>query len=257
MYEPQTGLPETEKEHFYDPLQYTVAKVPAIEILIPVGDMRSHIGAPASVFSSGGHSTQIDYKLNCKSFSSTVSNVKVKSVKQHHMMVCDFTPHIPHLKKRKFTPHTQNWKLMDPATASQFQSAFRVKIWAAAAAVDNDFCTDVDTSSRIESSWSKLKGPLLDAATEVWGLYKNHLWKPEAWWWNEEVDKAIKEKHARFEVYSALRKWGMTAEAKEAKSADIDAKSLAKHAVWLAKSEWRKRNLPQYPQMRWRKALMK
>ena len=217
------------------------AKVPATEILIPVGDLRSHIGAPVSVFSSGGHSTQIDYTLNCKSFSSAVSNVKVipndESVKQHHMVVCDFTPHISHLKKRKFIPTPKNWKLRDPATASQFQSAFRVKIMAAAAAVGNDFCTDVDTSSRIESAWSKLKGPLLDAATEVCGIYKNHLWKPEAWWWNEEVDKAIKEKHARFKVYSALKKGGMTAEAKEAKIAHIDAKYLVKHAVWLAKSE--------------------
>ena len=51
------------------------------------------------------------------------------------------------------------------------------------------------------------------------------------------MDKAIQEKHARFKVYSTLKKGGMTAEAKRAKTAYTDAKRVAKHAVWLAKSE--------------------
>ena len=74
---------------------------------------------------------------------------------------------------------------------------------------------------------------VINTATEVGGLSKNHQWKPETWWWNEEVDKAILENHARFKVYSALTKGGMATEAKKAKTAYIDAK----HAVWLAKSE--------------------
>ena len=65
---------------------------------------------------------------------------------------------------------------------------------------------DADISNRVESTWSKLKVPLLDAATEVCGLTKNHQWKPETWWWTEEVDKAIQEKYAWFKVYSALKK---------------------------------------------------
>ena len=58
----------------------------------------------------------------------------------------------------------------------------------AAAAVATAFGADADTVNRIDSAWSKLKGPLLDAATEVCGLSKHHQWKPETWWWNEEVD---------------------------------------------------------------------
>ena len=38
----------------------------------------------------------------------------------------------------------------------------------------------------------KLKGPLLDAATEVCGLFENQQWKPETWCWNEEVAKLYK-----------------------------------------------------------------
>ena len=56
--------------------------------------------------------------------------------------------------------------------------------------------SNADTANHAETALSKLKGPLLDAATEVCCLSKNHQWNPETWWWNEEVDKAIREKRA-------------------------------------------------------------
>ena len=42
---------------------------------------------------------------------------------------------------------------------------------------------------------------------------------------------------AWFKAYSALKKGSMTVQAKMAKTAYIDAIHMAKHAVWLAKSE--------------------
>ena len=83
----------------------------------------------------------------------------------------------------------------------------------AAATVATASGVDAGTANCVESAWWKLKGPLLDAATEFWGLSKNHQWKPETWWWNEEVHKAIQEKCVPFKVYSALKKRGITAEA--------------------------------------------
>ena len=85
-------------------------------------------------------------------------------------------------------------------TASPFQSAFKVKTMTAAAAVATAYGADADTANRIESAWSKLKGPLLDAATEVCGPSKKHKWKPETWWWNEGLDRAIQERRAQFKV---------------------------------------------------------
>ena len=55
--------------------------------------------------------------------------------------------------------------------------------------------------------------------------------------WNEQVDEVIWEKRAWFKAYCALGKGGMAAEAKGAKTAYIDTKHVAKHAVWLAKFE--------------------
>ena len=63
-------------------------------------------------YSSGDYSTQLGYILYLKSFSSTVSKAKVipngKCVKQHQMVVWDFTAHIPHVKKCKFLPRASS-----------------------------------------------------------------------------------------------------------------------------------------------------
>ena len=54
------------------------------------------------------------------------------------------------------------------------------------------------------------------------------------------MDKAIRDKRARFKAYIALKKRGLTAEVKGAKTAYIDTKHESKHAAWLAKSEAKK-----------------
>lgn len=285
VYAPQVGLPPEAKQRFYDQLQGAVAKIPASEILILVGDWNGHAGAAASVYhvahgglgfgernaegemmlefatanglrvgntwfkkrdshlitySSGGNSTQLDYILYRKSFSRAVTNIKViaghpelELVHQHHLVVCDFTVHIPPVKNRKFTPRIRVWKLRDPSTASQFQEAFKAKV------ASTTTQTAVPSNDQVEALWSKLKGSLLDAAAEVCGRTKNHQWKPETWWWNNQVDEAVQEKRARFKTYNILKKQGNSnsVEFLEAKSAYVEAKRLAKHTVWCAKSE--------------------
>ena len=54
---------------------------------------------------------------------------------------------------------------------------------------------------------------------------------------NELVDEAIEEEGAWFEACKALKKEGKIAEAKEAETAYKNTKCMAKHAIWLAKSE--------------------
>ena len=53
VYTPQVNYPNSTKERFYDELQHTVTKVPATEILIPVGDWKGHVDAAAGVYSDG------------------------------------------------------------------------------------------------------------------------------------------------------------------------------------------------------------
>ena len=55
--------------------------------------------------------------------------------------------------------------------------------------------------------------------------------------WMKLYERSV---HGSKPIMSALRKGGMTAEAKGAKTAYINTKHVAKHAVWLAKSETEK-----------------
>ena len=282
LYAPQSGHKEPGiKERFYDQLQSIVAKIPATEMLVMVGDWNGHVGAEAGAYdeahgghgygvrnaegesvlefaiandlivgntlfrkrdshlitySSGDHhKTQIDYILFRKRLRSAVSNVKVipneECVKQHHLVVCDLTVSMPLNKKRKFVPRIRTWKLKDPAIAMQFHEAFKDKVTHSATA------TADDQSDTVEGLWSNLKQPLLDAASEVCGVSRNHQWRPETWWWNDRVDDAIKEKRSRYKTYNALKKSGNVTESREAKTAYNEAKRIAKHVVWLAKSE--------------------
>ena len=86
--------------------------------------------------------------------------------------------------------------------------------------------------SLVEKAWSNLKGPLLDAATEVCGMSKKHRLKPETWWWDDHIEEVVQEKRTRFKVYNNLKKQGKAAEA--AKAEYNEAKRVAKRAVWLA-----------------------
>ena len=57
VYAPQIGLSEDDKDRFYDQLRGAVSKIPASEILIPLGDWNGHVGAVADGFDGvhGGH----------------------------------------------------------------------------------------------------------------------------------------------------------------------------------------------------------
>ena len=128
-------------------------------------------------YSSGNLRTQIDYILYRKSFRGAVRNVKVipseECVQQHQLVVCDFSVRIPKVKRCKFQPRLRTWKLKDPAIASLFCDAFRTNVTRAAA--------ENNSGNAVENAWSKLKDPLLCAATAVCGLSKNHQWRPETW----------------------------------------------------------------------------
>ena len=103
------------------------------------------------LFNSGDYSTQLDNILYHKSFSSAASNVKVianeECVKQHHMVMRDFIAHTLCLKKHKLLPRIRTWKLRDPVTAIQFQSAFKLKVTTASAAAATNAGATADTAN--------------------------------------------------------------------------------------------------------------
>ena len=76
-------------------------------------------------------------------------------IKQHQMVVCDFTAHTPHVKKRKFLSRIHTKKLRDTATASQFQSGKKEKITTVSP--DDDFMYhQTDGLHKPGSRWCEL-----------------------------------------------------------------------------------------------------
>ena len=157
---------------------------------------------------------------------------KEECVKQHYMVVCDFSVHIPRVKKRMFSPRIRTWKLRDPDTASLYQLAFKVKMIIVAAAVAIASGADADTANHVESAWSKLKGPLLDAATKVCGNQKPGGGMNT---WTKLINRSM---HSSRPTVP----WRKEAWWRRPKTAYIDVKCVTKHAVWLTKS-----GAPQYP----------
>ena len=161
-----------------------------------------------------------------------MTNVKVipgeECASQHRLLVCDLRVQIPPAKQRKFLPRLRTWKLRDPVNATRFSESFSLKV---ATKVQHN------SSPSSETTWSNLKTPLLEAATEVCGFTKPHQRKRETWWWNDRVDAAIAEKRNRFKAYNVLRAQGNPPEVEAAKDAYTAAKQAAKHIVGQAKSD--------------------
>ena len=55
VYAPQAGLQEAEKDRFYDQLQSVMARIPASEVLIPLGYWNGHVGADSNRFEEVHH----------------------------------------------------------------------------------------------------------------------------------------------------------------------------------------------------------
>ena len=276
LYAPQAKRPTADKNRFYDQLESTVMGIPTSEEVFFLGDWNGHVGADALgyevvhgghafgkrnkegerilefalandlivgntlflkreshlvTYSSGGKRTQVDYVLYRRSFRRTVTNVKVipgeEVVQQHFLLVCDFTVRIPPQKKRKFVPRLRTWKLNDPAVASRFCETFQSKVKVAVSSKED---------TPVEAAWNNLKTPLLEATSDTCGFSSGHQWRRQTWWWNEQVNTAIKSKRALFKSYMSLRKRGDTPEARTAREDYLKAKRHARHEVWLAKS---------------------
>ena len=160
------------------------------------------------------------------SFSSAVCNEKVipneKCIKQHQMVVCDFTVHI------------LMWRNASSCLAFVPGSS------------GTQFCLPIPVSPQVKSddchgcscyccwchcwfcrlcwdNWVNTKGP----SSGCYHQSMNNQWRTETWWWNAQVDEAIKDNHAQFKAYKALKKGSKSTEAWEAKA----TYNVAKHVT--------------------------
>ena len=121
-----------------------------------------------------------------------VKDVKVipgeECAPQHKLLVCDIQVKEEFVKPQTFIPRRKIWKLREAENKVKFEQLFKTKVQG-------------NTATTTEEIWSVLKQGLLDSADEICGWTKERKWRKEGWWWNEEVDKAIKEKRQKYKEW--------------------------------------------------------
>ena len=148
-------------------------------------------------YQSGNAATQIDFILYRRSFRKQVSNVKVilgeECASQHGLLVGDFRVSIPPQPKRKFVPRIKLWKLRDPEKQAELSEVFKAKT----------LDSELSQTSTVDECWTSLKDKLLQATKQVCGVSSNHPWRKQTWWWNNQVEEAVREKRRCFKLWKA------------------------------------------------------
>ena len=58
-------------------------------------------------------------------------------------------------------------------------------------------------TSSVDVRWTSLKDKLLQATKQVCGVSSNHPWRKQTWWWNNQVEEAVREKRRCFKLWKA------------------------------------------------------
>ena len=130
-----------------------------------------------------------------------MSNVKVilgeECASQHRLLVGDFRVSIPPQPKRKFVPSIKVWKLRDPGKQAELSKVFKAKT----------LDSELSQTSTVDERWTSLKDKLLQATKQVCGVSSNHPWRKQTWWWNNQVEEAVREKRRCFKLWKAGGSW--------------------------------------------------
>ncbi|AQK78905.1 Retrovirus-related Pol polyprotein LINE-1 [Zea mays] len=230
-YAPQVGLNENSKREFWEGLEDMVSSVPVGEKLFIGGDLNGHVGTSSTsfegvhggfgfgtrnqegeeilnfalaydmfiantffkkrqshlvTFSSGQHTSQIDFVLLRKEDRHACLDCKVIPgecvVTQHKLVVADFRFKI-RLQRNKHNKVTRTkwWKLKGDVAQTFKKRVIEEGPWAG------------EEDANI--MWRKMATCIRKIASEEFGLSQgNRREVKDTWWWNEDVQKAIKEK---------------------------------------------------------------
>ena len=169
-------------------------------------------------YKSGGKSTQVDYVMwrrrNLKEMCDCKVILNECVAKQHRMVVCKMALMVKKKKAEKVKPKIRWWKLKEKS----YQEAFRQEVTRILGGKDG-----------LPDEWDKTAEMLRKTAETVLGVtFGKRKGDKETWWWNEEVQKSIKEKK------EAKKAWDKTRN-KNTKKVYKEKKSKAKKAVATAK----------------------
>ena len=118
------------------------------------------------------------------------------------------------VKPIRIPPKRKTWKLKDTVVQKEFEQTVSMK------------CQQIPAD--VESAWESIRNGLLEAADEICGWTRGGCpCHKETWWWNNDVDNAVKEKRKGWKQW----KNGGT------KQEYLKAKKTAKTAVYFTKRD--------------------
>ena len=234
-YAPQIGLNESIKRQFWEQLDALVSSVPISEKLFIGGDLNGHVGSTRVgfdgvhggfgygsrnqegegilnfalaydlfvtntlfrkrvshlvTFSSGQYCSQIDFILARREDRHACLDCKVIPgecvVPQHKLVVADFRFRVRFQRsKRVQAPRTKWWKLKEDVAKTFKERVLKEGPW--------------HEGGDANSMWMGMATCIRKVALEEFGVTKGGKREAkETWWWNEKVQKAIKEKKECF-----------------------------------------------------------
>jgi hypothetical protein len=137
-------------------------------------------------FSSGQHCSQINFILTRREGSHACLDCKVIHVEsvvpQHKFVVADFCFRV-HLErsKRIQVPRMKWWKVNEEVVKTFKERVLKEGPWY--------------EGRDANSMWMKMTSCIRNVTSEEFGVIKGGKYKiKETWWWNEKVQKGIREK---------------------------------------------------------------
>ena len=141
-------------------------------------------------FRSGETETMIDYILVNNKYRSSVKDVKIipgeEIVSQHCLLLMDMMFRKKVKRKVKFRKKLKLWRLRELELKEEFADGV------------NNRCDG-------NEDWYDLKSKLLDVASEVCGYTKGKPGHFETWWWNKDVDVAVRRKRELLRIWRQSR----------------------------------------------------
>ena len=232
LYAPQVGRSSEEKQCFWEKVEDEIGKVPPADGLLIGGDVNAHVGANISgyeevlgrygfgernaegavvldlcknhglrilnsffkkekekliTFKSGEAETQIDLLLMRKRAGATVLDCTVipgeACMTQHRLVRAALRIKGHVARKRIHKKKIKVWRLKDEERRREYEEEFARSV------------------KQGDGSWNSLVECATEAGIKVCGEMKGKRGRErETWWWNEAVQRAVKEKKEAYKV---------------------------------------------------------
>ena len=239
VYAPQQGLPDSEKDAFYEELLLTLSAMGKNEIIMLCGDMNGHVGRSSSdyegVYGGNGFGTrnsegerilelgdamdmivcntffqkrqQIDYLFISGGNQSQIDYILTKKDDRKLISDVKVIPDEECALQHKLLVADMN--ICKPKVHRE-KFAPKRKIWKLKEYdTQQTFLTELQNclvynpESSVEEKWVVLEKALLNATDKSCGWTKRPPRPKVTWWWNSDVDLVIKEKRRLWKIWKS------------------------------------------------------